>query len=72
VAETVGQCVAGPLEWALYLEYQDREGLEWYGKILDQRPASLCERTVGMALVEKLLQVRTREGRTAPLLVRWG
>jgi len=63
----VGRCVAGPLEWALYVEYQDREGLEWYGKILDQRPASLCGRTVGMALVEKLLQVRTREGQTAPL-----
>jgi hypothetical protein len=49
------------------LEYQDREGLEWYGKILDQRPASLCGQTVGMALIEKLLQVRTREGQTASL-----
>ncbi len=38
-----------------------------YGKILDQRPVSLQGRTVGMALIEELLYVRTREGWTAPL-----
>ena len=45
----------------------DREELEQLGKILDQRPASLRGRTVGMALAEQLLRVRTREGWTAPL-----
>ncbi len=37
------------------------------GKILNQRPASLCGQTVTMALAERLLLVRTREGWTAPL-----
>jgi hypothetical protein len=41
--------------------------LERFGKILDQRPASFQGRTVGMALAERLLLVRTREGWTAPL-----
>ena len=45
----------------------DRDELEYCGRILDQRPATLRGRTVGMALAEKLLLVRTREGRTAPL-----
>jgi len=45
----------------------DAEELELYGKVLDQRPASLRGRTVGMALAEQLLLVRTREGGTAPL-----
>ncbi len=44
-----------------------REELEGFGKILDQRPARLRGRTVGMALAENLLLVRTREGRPAPL-----
>jgi hypothetical protein len=35
--------------------------------MLDQRPASLHGRTVGMALTGKLLLVRTREGWTEPL-----
>jgi hypothetical protein len=50
-----------------YLEDLDREELERFGKILDQRPALLRGRTVGMALAAKLLLVRTREGWTAPL-----
>jgi hypothetical protein len=45
----------------------EAEELARYGNILDQRPVSLRGRTVGMALVEQLLFVRTREGWTAPL-----
>ena len=37
------------------------------GEILDYRPESLHGLTVGMAMAEKLLLVRTREGWTAPL-----
>jgi hypothetical protein len=51
----------------LCLEDLDREELERFGMVLDQRPASLLGRTVGMDLAEKLLLVRTREGWTAPL-----
>ncbi len=54
-------------EWELRPEELDAEELARYGRILDQRPASLRGRTVGMALAEKLLLVRTREGWTAPL-----
>ena len=54
-------------EWLASPGRLDREELEWFGKILDQRPASLRGRTVGMALAERLLLVRTREGWTAPL-----
>ena len=49
------------------LESLDHEELRRYGYILDSRPAGLGGRTVGMALAEKLLLVRTREGWTAPL-----
>jgi hypothetical protein len=45
----------------------NKEELEQFGKILDERPASLRGRTVGMMLAEKLLFVRTREGWTAQL-----
>jgi hypothetical protein len=45
----------------------DAEELARFGRILDQRPVSLQGRTVGMALAEQLLLVRTREGWTAPL-----
>jgi hypothetical protein len=45
----------------------NREELERLGTILDQRPASLHGRTVGMALAAQLLKVRTREGKTAAL-----
>jgi hypothetical protein len=54
-------------EWVLCPEELDREELERFGKILDQRPASLQGRTVGMLLAEQLLLVRTKGGRTAPL-----
>ena len=52
----------------LSLEPPDLEELQRLGKILDRRPASLRGRTVSMALAEKLLLVRTREGGTAPLM----
>jgi hypothetical protein len=48
-------------------ERLDREDLEGFGQMLDQRPARLRGRTVGMTLAEHLLLVRTREGRPAPL-----
>ena len=67
MAEIEGEGTAAAAEWALYSEDLDREELERYGKILDQRPMSLRGRTVGMALAEQLLLVRTREGFTAPL-----
>jgi hypothetical protein len=54
-------------EWSLRLEDLDVDELIRYGKILDQRPASLRGRTVGMMLAEQLLLVRTRDGWTAPL-----
>jgi len=53
--------------WGLSLQTLDREELERFGGILDQRPASLHGRTVGTMLAERLLLVRTREGWTAPL-----
>jgi len=52
---------------ALSVERLDREELEGFGRILDQRPKSLRGCTVGMALSERMLSVRTRVGRTAPL-----
>ena len=54
-------------QWLLRPEELDGEELAKYGRILDQRPASLRGWTVGMALAEQLLRVRTREGWTAPL-----
>jgi hypothetical protein len=67
VAETEKRRADGAREWDLCLEELDREELERFGGILDQRPASLRGRTVGMALAERLLLVRTREGKPAPL-----
>ena len=67
MAETEGRGAAEAREWEPCLKNLDREELERYGGMLDQRPDSLRGRTVGMALAEKLLLVRTREGRTAPL-----
>src|ERR1035437_6895581 len=49
-------------------EELDRAELERFGRILDTRPASLRGRTVAMELAERLLQVRMRDGSTAPLL----
>ena len=48
-------------------EKLNREELERFGRILDSRPSSMRGRTVGMALAEQLLLVRTRDGSTAPL-----
>ena len=53
--------------WDLCPEDLNREQLEQLGRILDRRPKSLNGQTVGMALAERLLMVRTREGRTAML-----
>jgi len=50
-------------EWELRLERLDRNELEGFGRILDQRPARLRGRTVGMALAERLLVVRRRDGK---------
>jgi len=72
VEETTGGCAA--VAGVFCAEELDREELERFGKILDQRPASLRGRTVAMELAERLLQVRTREGSTAPLranAVQW-
>ena len=44
-----------------------RKELEYFGRILDQRPASLHGHTVGMVLAEKLLMVRSRSGRKLSL-----
>ncbi len=52
---------------AMHVEKWDREELVRWGKILDQRPKTLCGRTAGMALAEKLLVVRTRAGRPRKL-----
>ncbi len=68
LAEAMGEEVGTPqLERDLRLSDLGPEELGRLGRILDHRPASLRGRTVGMELAEKLLQVRTREGRTAPL-----
>jgi len=67
VAKT-GECVGKEAQgWESAAAALDREELERLGRMLDQRPASLRGRTVGMALAERLLLVRTREGKAAPL-----
>ena len=67
MTETTGGSAAVAGELRLCPEELDTEELKRYGGILDQHPVSLRGRTVMMELAEKLLQVRTREGRTAPL-----
>jgi hypothetical protein len=54
-------------EWEPCLKKLDRAELERYGGMLDLRPDILRGRTVGMALAEKMLLVRTRQGWTEPL-----
>ena len=49
------------------LEKLGREELEYFGRILDQRPTSLHGDTVGMALAERLLVARSRTGRSVHL-----
>jgi len=53
--------------WELRATDLDARELEQYGRILDRRPRSLQGRSVGMALAEQLLLVKTKAGRTAPL-----
>jgi len=67
VAEMSMEYNPGGGGWSLIPEELDREELERFGRILDSRPVSLRGRTVGMALAEKLLLVRTREGKPAAL-----
>ncbi len=54
-------------EWDLCPEELDRDQLQRLGRMLDRRPARFQGRTVGMALAERLLVVRTRDGQAAPL-----
>jgi len=67
VAETGERRAVEARGLSLSLEDLDRDELERFGRILDHRPARLRGRTVGMALAELLLPVRTREGKPAPL-----
>jgi hypothetical protein len=67
MAETTEGRTAVAGEWRLCPEKLNREELERFGRILDSRPSSMRGRTVGMALAGQLLQVRTRDGSTAPL-----
>ncbi len=67
VAETSGECTEAGAGWPPCPAALDRAELERFGKILDQRPESLRGRTVGMALAEQLLLVRSREGWTKAL-----
>jgi len=64
---TGGEGASAEAERVLRPEELDARELKRLGDILDHRPASLRGRTVGMALAEQLLLVRTREGWTAPL-----
>ena len=67
MAEIAGSC-AGVLEECLLCpQGLDGEILERIGERLDQRPARLRGRTLGMAVAERILLVRTREGLPAPL-----
>ena len=65
--ETGGECAAEPRAGELCLEELNREGLERWGRIMDQRPVTSRGRTPEMALAEKLLRVRTRAGKTSRL-----
>ena len=67
MTETERGCAIEARVWEFLPEELHREDLEQLGEILDQWPVSLRGRTVAMALAEKLLFVRTREGLTAQL-----
>ena len=69
--ETIAERANAARLGELRLEELDREELERFGKILDQRPATLRGRTVGMALAERLLFVRTRDGTSCSRPDRW-
>ena len=70
--EARGDCGSNVEAWGLRLEELrgeelDRSDLECLGKILDHHPASLRGPTVITTLAERLLVVRTREGRPGKL-----
>jgi hypothetical protein len=67
VTEPEAESISAAREWSLPLAELNREELELFGRILDRRPGILGDRTVGMALAEQLLLVRTREGKPARL-----
>jgi len=67
VTETATKSAPAAAEFELCLKGIDRQELRRFGRILDHRPSRFKGKTVGMALAEKLLLVRTREGWTAPL-----
>jgi len=52
----------------LHIPSLDRDELERFGRILDRRPANLGGLSVAESLIAALLRVRTRQGRTAPLV----
>ena len=62
-----GVCDAPESQADFPLLLSDWEELRSLGRILDHRPESLRGLTVGMAMAERLLKVRTRDGRAAPL-----
>ena len=62
MAEVEGRCGRAEPAWKVRPEELSRDELEKWGRILDQHPKSLRGRTAGMALAEKLLVVRTRNG----------
>ena len=70
--EEINDCGQKVDSWGLRLEELpaeelDRNDLECLGNALDYHPRSLRGPTVGMALAERLLVVRTREGRPGKL-----
>ncbi len=67
LAKAQGENVAESSEWVLWPRNPGKEGTGRVRKDTRPRPKSLRGRTVGMALAERLLLVRTREGWTAPL-----
>lgn len=58
---------SGVDEIALQLATASRNELALLGRMLDRRPMSLGGQTVAMAVAERLLLVRTREGWSEPL-----
>lgn len=67
MAETADRLAVETRQWKLLPGDLDKEELQRFGSILDERPGALRGQTVGMALAAHLLLVRTREGRPAPL-----
>ncbi len=59
----------GIAEWALdfFAREFDKRELEKFRAILDERPVRLWDGDAGIAFAEKLLKVRTREGRISAL-----